>query len=54
MIYKDCSERVVMYYKNSGPYYWFSMRWLTEEEKEKYMKERKSGIYEAEIKETQV
>lgn len=35
---KYCPERVILYYKNSGPYCWFSMRWLTEEEKEKYLK----------------
>ena len=38
---KYCPERVVMHYNNSGPYCWFSMRWLTEEEKEKYLKDRK-------------
>ncbi len=32
-------ERVVLFYKNSGPYCWFSMRQLTDEEIKQYMQE---------------
>lgn len=31
-------ERVVLYYSASGPYCWFSMRQLTDEEIKKYIK----------------